>query len=133
MSPPAPVAEVFARMPPEARERALALRSLVFEVAESRSEVGRLTETLKWGEPAYLTAETRSGTTVRIGWKPATPEHVQLYFHCRTTLVETFRSWFGDALSYEGNRAVRVPIDGPLPRACLEACLEEALTYHLRA
>jgi hypothetical protein len=29
--------------------------------------VGALHETLKWGQPAYLTPETRSGTTLRLG------------------------------------------------------------------
>lgn len=128
---PPPVAETFARFPPAVRSRLLELRSLIFETARARPEVGRLTETLKWGEPAYLTEETRSGSTLRLGWKSAAPEHVRLYFHCQTTLVESFRGWFGDDLRFEGNRAVLVPLEEPLPRSLLRVCVEAALTYHL--
>ena len=73
-----------------ARPHMLALRSLVFETAAEMPQVGALEETLKWGEPAYLTP-SRSGTTIRMDWKPRAPEVCALYFNCQTTLVETLR------------------------------------------
>jgi hypothetical protein len=60
----AKVAAVFKAYPPAVRTRLLALRELVFDVAATTPEVGRLTETLKWGQPSYLTAESGSGTLV---------------------------------------------------------------------
>ena len=63
------VAETFDSYPPNMRRALLALRSLIFETAASTDGVGVLEETLKWGEPAYLTSESRSGSTVRIAWQ----------------------------------------------------------------
>ena len=60
------VAAVFEAYPAAMRRRLLALRALVFDVAAKTEGVGRLTETLKWGQPSYLTEQTKSGTTVRI-------------------------------------------------------------------
>lgn len=127
---PPQVAEVFERFPDEARERLLELRALVFDTADGHAEVGALTETLKWGEPAYLTEQTRSGSTVRLGWKSATPATAYVYFNCRTDLVGRFRAMFGDQLTCVGNRAVAVPVAGPIPREPLQVCFEAALTYH---
>ena len=62
-----------------------ALRSLLVEVAEDLC-VGPLTETLKWGEPAYLTEVTKAGTTVRIAWKPATPSMIGAVSYTHLTL-----------------------------------------------
>jgi hypothetical protein len=50
------VAKVFAAYPPKLRQRLLAVRRMIFEVAKQTEGVGKLQETLKWGEPAYVTA-----------------------------------------------------------------------------
>ena len=42
------------------------LRQLIFDVAAKTKDVGQLEETLKWGEPAYLTSESKSGSLIRI-------------------------------------------------------------------
>ena len=60
------VAAVFATYPKPMRSKLMALRQLIYETAAATDGVGAITETLKWGEPAYLTAATKSGTTVRI-------------------------------------------------------------------
>lgn len=132
--PPIPdrVAEAFSAFEPAARQRLLALRALVFETAARLEGVGRVEETLKWGEPAYLTPETKSGSTVRLGAKAARPGECFVYFNCQTTLVEQFREWFEGALRFEGNRAIALRVDEPLPVAELAQCLEAALTYHRR-
>jgi hypothetical protein len=62
----AAVAKVFAAYPPKLRKRLLAVRRMILEVAQKTEGVGKLEETLKWGEPAYVTAETGSGSTIRI-------------------------------------------------------------------
>ena len=132
-SPPMPpnVAEVFASFPARPRQRLRALRALVFETARLHAEVGPLTEALKWGEPAYLTEKTKSGSTIRLGWKHATPANVYLFFNCNTDLVGTFRSLFGDELTFEGNRAVVIPLADAIPRAAVQECVRAALTYHV--
>ena len=49
-----------------ARAGLLRLREQIFAVAEDTPGTMPLTETLKWGQPAYLTAN-KVGTTLRLG------------------------------------------------------------------
>ena len=131
-SPPFASPEVeaaFARFPPGPRRALLALRARIFSVAARTEGVGRLEETLKWGEPAYLTSETRSGTTVRLGYKAAQPDVYRMYVPCSTTLVDEYRARFAGELTFEGDRAVLLPLEGPLPRGPVDACIAAALTY----
>jgi hypothetical protein len=60
------VAEVFEAVPHGPRSRLLRLRALIFDTATRLPEVGELEETLKWGEPSYLT-KNKSGTTLAPG------------------------------------------------------------------
>lgn len=90
--------------------------------------VGRVEEALRWGQPAYLTPETRSGTTIRLG-VPG-PGKVAIYTHCRTTLIAEMRAHFPDGLDYEGNRAVHMNDAAPLPLDRVGHLVRAALTYH---
>ncbi len=123
------VRRTFRSYPDGARRRLERVRALIFETAAALDGVGPITETLKWGEPAYLTEESRSGTTIRIGWKAARPDECALFVHCQTTLVDTCRTLFPE-LTFDGNRALRLPLDTALPEAALRTCIELALTYH---
>jgi hypothetical protein len=127
---PAPVAAAFDAFPPPVRKRLDRVRTLIFDVAAKTDGVGPLTETLKWGEPAYLTEATKSGSTVRLGWPRRAPDRAAVYFICTTNLVSDFRSLWPD-LQYEGDRAILLPLEGELPEA-LGSCIGMALTYHKR-
>ncbi|MEM7119630.1 MAG: DUF1801 domain-containing protein [Pseudomonadota bacterium] len=124
------VCAAFDAAPTALRLRMLALRDLIFETADAMDGVGPLTETLKWGEPAYLTEASKSGSTIRIGWKKASPTRYALYFNCNTSLIETFRAQFGDDLTFEGNRAIVFDKNDALPSAMVASCIASALTYH---
>ncbi|MDB5799854.1 MAG: hypothetical protein JWL63_793 [Rhodocyclales bacterium] len=126
----AAVARTFESYPPGVREKLLALRKLIFETAASTPGVGTLEETLKWGEPAYLTSETKSGSTVRVGWKHSNPSQYCMYFHCQTNLVETFRTLFPNDFTFEGNRAIVFRESDVVPTDSLSFCIAAALTYH---
>ena len=128
----AAVAQVFDDCPPQARKKLLALRELIFDTAAATPGVGALEETLKWGEPAYVTAQSGSGSTVRIAWKKADPTHCAMYFNCRTSLVETFRSLFPTEFRFEGQRAIVFDLAEPVPADSLAFCVAAALTYHLK-
>jgi hypothetical protein len=128
----ADVAATFSAFPERVRARLLEARDLVFETAANIEGVGLLTETLKWGEPAYLTEATRSGSTIRLGWFRSSERECAVLFNCRTTLVDDFRSQFPDVFAYEKNRAILLDASKPLPRAPLSSCLGMALTYHRR-
>lgn len=127
---PRNVAKAIDAYPAAAKKRLLAIRELVFETAAKHPEVGTVTETLKWGEPAYLTQETGSGSTIRIDFKEKDPEHVSLFFNCQTTLVGQMRREFPGEFSYVENRQVKIPLSGRLPKRVLSKCLAMALMYH---
>lgn len=125
------VRQKFSTYPDHIRPKMEQLRDLIYEVASATEGVGELEETLKWGEPAYLTSETKSGTTIRIDWKPKAPDQIGMYVSCNTTLIETYRNRFGNDLNFEGNRAIILPTNKPLPKKALMICIQMALRYHL--
>ncbi len=124
------VAKTFEGYPPAMRRKLMALRDLILQTAAATGGVGALEETLKWGEPAYLTSETRSGSTVRIGWKASRPDEYAMYFNCNTTLVETFKTLFPHEFRYEGQRAIVFKASESIPKEALAFCITAALTYH---
>lgn len=125
------VAKVFDACPEDLRADLLALRELVFEAALETPSIGPLVETLKWGEPAYLPARPKTGTTVRINRLKGASGRTAVFFHCQTTLVSTFRELYPDRFEFDGNRAIILRSGRCLPRRELKHCIALALTYHL--
>ena len=121
---------VFDAYPKPVKARLLALRRLIFDTAKTTKDVGALQETLKWGQPSYLTPETKSGSTVRIDQVKPVPGQYAVYFHCQTNLVETFRELYPE-LRYGGSRCILLNADDKVPEAALRHCVALALTYHL--
>ena len=124
------VAHVFDAYPPAMRRKLLALRDLIFKTAASMDGVGELEETLKWGEPAYATSQSGSGSTVRINRVKKSPSQYAIYFNCQTSLVETFRTLFPTDFRFEGNRAIIFSESDTVPTDALRFCIAAALTYH---
>jgi len=133
--PPPEVAAAFNAFPAKAKVKLLQLRKLIYRTAAGNSGIGPLAETLKWGQPSYLPKKPRVGTTVRLGFSDKTPDKIQMFVHCQTTLVDTYRTLLADEpdelLSFEGNRAIVIALKPALPKAPLALCIEAALTYHL--
>jgi hypothetical protein len=123
---------VFSAYPEPLKARLLALRRLILDTAKKTEGVGTLKETLKWGQPSYLTTNTKSGSTIRIDRVKASADQYALYFHCQTDLVATFRELYPKQLTYAGNRAIILNADDDIPEAALRHCVRLALTYHLR-
>jgi hypothetical protein len=122
---------VFSAYPGPIKTKLLALRRLIFDTARTTTGVGALQETLKWGQPSYLTAETRSGSTIRIDRVKSAANQYAVYFHCQTDLVETFRELYPTELSYGGNRSILLNAENDIPETPLRHCVALALTYHL--
>ena len=127
---PREVNRAFDALPAPIGKRLLQVRELIFAAAAAHDDVGSLTETLKWGEPAYLTDETGSGSTIRLG-RLKDSDQAAILFNCKTTLVDTFRERFPDRFEYRQTRALLLPVAGTLPERELAVCLSLALTYHL--
>ena len=124
------VLEVFNNYPDNIREKLLFLRQLIFDTAQLTEGVGEIEETLKWGEPSYLTAKTKTGSTIRINWKESLGDRYAIYFKCTSLLVPTFKKKFPTEFTYEGNRAIFFNFDDNIPVEQLKECIKLALTYH---
>jgi len=124
------VEAAFSAYPKPVKARLLALRRLILNTAKATKGVGTLEETLKWGQPSYLTPKTKSGSTIRIDQVKPVPGQYAVYFHCQTNLVETFRELYPE-LRYSGNRAILLDAQEKVPEAELRHCVALALTYHL--
>ena len=117
----------LANYPDTVRDKMQFLRDLVIETAEEISEISEIEETLKWGEPSFL---TKSGSTLRMDWKQKAPDQYAMYFKCTSRLVETFKIVFGDKFNYEKNRAIVFQLDQKVPSKDLKKCIKATLMYH---
>jgi len=121
------VEKVFDNYSKSTRRKMMGLRKLILDVAEKTEGVDQLEETLKWGEPSYL---TKKGSTIRIDWKKRKPDQYAMYFKCTSRLVPVFKEIYGDKLTFEGNRAIVFGFNDKIPRKELKQCIKSALTYH---
>lgn len=121
------VQDIFDNYPSSVKESMLNLRKLVLESALEIERLEKLEETLKWGEPSYL---TKNGSTVRMDWKKKNPNQYALYFKCTSKLVETFKIIYTEEFKFEGNRAIVFQLEEPIPKKELKHCIGLALNYH---
>ncbi|MEM7738491.1 MAG: DUF1801 domain-containing protein [Deinococcota bacterium] len=129
---PADVKTVFDSYPQPQRTYLNHLRNLIFEVAAETEGVGKLEETLKWGQPSYLTTASKSGSTIRLGIHD--DDHYALYVHCQSKLLSRFRDIYGSLLTYDGKRALVLKGDlqqDAIQLAAIQHCIILALTYHI--
>ena len=126
------VKAVFDAYTPPLRTALLRLRSLIFSTAAKTKGVGELSECLKWQQPAYLTSQSKSGSTIRIDAVRAQEDAYAIYFHCQTGLVAQFRELYPKKFNFEGNRALHLKLGGVVPEPELRHCIALALTYHLK-
>ncbi len=124
------VLQAFLAFPAHIQPKLMALRDLIFETAASTPGVGEIEEMLKWGEPAYLTTQSKSGSTIRLGWEKAQPQQYALYFICHTNLVARFRGMFPSELTFDGDRAILFDQADVIPTQALTTCIAAALTFH---
>ena len=123
------VADVFDSYPKNIQSKLLYLRQLILETASETDDLDEVQETLKWGEPSYL---TKNGSTVRVAWKKSKPDQYAMYFNCKTKLISTFRELFSDRFNFEGNRSIVFDKDDDIPVKELKYCILLSLTYHKR-
>lgn len=115
---PAPALDMFHRV-----------RRYIYEEG-ARLDVGALQETLKWGEPSYLTPKSKAGSTLRIGWSAKQPGLFSLYVNCQTDLLARMSERFPFEFAYTGRRQVSMPLDAEPPEFALRPLVSMALNYH---
>ena len=125
------VASVFDSYPKNIRTKLLYLRQLILDTAAMIESVGEIEESLKWGEPSYLTPKTKSGSTVRIDWKKSQSGQYAMYFKCTANLVVAFRERYKEKFRFGENRSILFNMDDEIPVKELKSCIALALTYHL--
>lgn len=54
-----------------------------------------------------------------------------MYFHCQTTLIDTFKEMYRGQFEFGGNRSIIFNVKDKVPVAELGHCISMALTYHL--
>jgi hypothetical protein len=121
------VKEKYDSFSPAVRPKLLRLRELAFDTAE-RLKASPLTESLKWGQPAFSTPG-KSGSTFRSDEIKNGIGSYALYFLCQTTLIGTFRELYSDKFLFEGSRAIVFAPDGSYEEADIAHCMALAMTY----
>ena len=122
------VAAAFDAFPDHARPTLLALRDAIFDTAATLP-VGRVEETLKWGQPSYATPDTNAATPIRLGL--AKSGRVAILTHCQTTVMSDFRALAPPDLDFDGNRALHLDPTSPPPAHIVTPLIRAALTYRL--
>lgn len=120
------VKKKYASYPDNAKNYFINIRTVILEVAKAE-DLGEVEETLKWNEPSY---RVKGGSTLRVDWKPKSPNNLSVYFNCKTSLVETFKEVFGNTFRYDGNREIMFSLTEELPLTEFKACVSLTLRYH---
>lgn len=121
------VAKVFDQFPEGVKPSLLLLRKLIYEAANEIENDINIEETLKWGEPSYL---TKHGSTIRINARKSEPNSYAIYFNCKSRLIEVIKIAYGNEFTYEGNRAMIFNLDNSPSPTTLKTCFKMALNYH---
>ncbi len=123
------VAAAFNAVAGDTRDGMLGLRGLIIETADTLPRIGPLEETLRWGQPAYLTPHKKSATTIRLG----VPKNGKfaLFVHCQTRLVSDFTDMFPGQDRIEGTRAILFDTPDQIDPVRHGWLIRRALTYHL--
>lgn len=122
--------EIYQSYPQPLQADILAMRDLILATANETDGVGEIEETLKWGQPSFLTKKPKSGSTIRLD--AVDERSYALYFICHTHLVDKFRELYPESFTYNGNRALVFELGQEFPKAELKHCIAMALTYHLK-
>jgi len=123
------VEAVFGSFPTDMCEIAMCLRDLIYDVADDTPQVGPIEEALRWGQPSYLTPQTKAGSTLRIGL--AKNGGCAIFAHCATDIISTYAATFAGSDQIEGNRAVIFQDNSDIVPDRLRLLIFHGLTYHL--
>ncbi len=124
------VSAVFDSYPQNVKTKLLFLRQLIFDTAASIEGIGEIEETLKWGEPSYLTPKSKSGSTIRVAWKESQKDQYSIFFKCTANLVPAFKDRYPKKFKYGGDRSIDFKLGDKVPKKELKQCIAMALTYH---
>lgn len=128
---PAVFLDRISAWPDAAAQRFSELRYLILDAAAA-ADVGEITESLKWSEPAWRPARPRQGSTLRVSWSPKYPDQIGLFVDCKTTLADTMQDLYPSEFAYEANRALRLSLEIKPPAQAIDHLARLTFTYHKR-
>ncbi|UWR27706.1 hypothetical protein K3757_07155 [Sulfitobacter sp. S223] len=126
-----PFAATLSLWPAPARAAFTDMRAVILAAAAG-SGAGPLTESLKWGQPAWRPIRPRQGSTLRLMWQDNAPQTLALFVDCKTTLSATMQEIYPTEFQYETNRALRLALDRPLPLQAIDHLARLTFSYHLK-
>jgi hypothetical protein len=124
--------DLFTHLSAEMKTALMSLRDLVLDTARTTEGVGPIEEALRWDQLSFITAQTKSGSTIRIDVLRNDPNKYAVYVHCQSGLIDEFRNRYPSQMTYVDQRSIVFTLGQPLPMAELKHCISLALTYHLR-
>lgn len=102
---------------------------MVFDTATDDLRIGPVMEALRWGQPAYLTPVSKSGTILRLG--VVKTGEMALFVHCHTRPIPDCKAAFPGRDRIEGTRAVLFDASVAIDAMRHGWLIHRALTYHL--
>lgn len=127
----AAVQAAFAAMSKRAGNVLLQVRERILAQSAANAAIGPVTETLKWGQPSYLTDQTKAGSTLRLGATKKDKEPA-IFVHCQSGLAEEIRDLYGHTLSVPDKRHIVLPDTIEDHTDALDHIIALILTYHAR-
>lgn len=124
-----PVSHITSLWPAEAQLKFAHIRTLILDVGAD-ADIGPLTESLKWGQPAWRPDRPRTGSTLRLNWSDKLPQTLALFVDCKTTLAADMLAAYPHDFQYESNRAMRMQLNTPLPEGAIAHLAHATFTYH---
>ncbi|MEM8750618.1 MAG: DUF1801 domain-containing protein [Pseudomonadota bacterium] len=128
---PDPISEAINRWDTETRTHFKEVRKRIFAVADQHAQIGSIEETLKWGEPSYLTVRPKSGSTLRVSTNRE-DGRLTLFVNCQTDLIDQIKTRYPDAFDYHGKRSVVFKSTSGSDADALDHVIALVLTYHSR-
>ena len=122
----------YYKFPKKMQTKMLELREMIFEVANNNKNIGKISETLKWGEPTYQPNQSKTGSPLKINYKKEMGTNFSLYVMSSTDLIETFKKLYPKTFYYNGTREVIINSNKKIPRKEIYNCIELALTYKFK-
>ncbi|MGH1423915.1 MAG: DUF1801 domain-containing protein [Pseudooceanicola sp.] len=126
----AQIAAYFDAAPAKDRAGLAVLRALIFDCAADLPDVGALCETLRWGQPSYVSARHRVGTPLRLGLTKG--GGFAIYAHCQTQVIPAFAAAFPGMDRVDGSRGILFRDVGDIDPNRHGQLVRHALTYHLK-
>jgi hypothetical protein len=123
--------EIYGEYPNKVKAYLLEMRKIILDTAKKEKDVGAIEEVLRWGQPTFLTRDTKSGTMIRIDRYKKQDDKIAIFFHCQTQIITMIALKYGDKLTYDGNRAIIFDLNKALPKRVIKDCALLALRYYL--